>query len=198
MWVGVPGGHTVALEEFVAHVAPPAQYPSLEVLAAELAAHPGDGRVVAELARELARDGTFRRPLRVEDGSLANGCHRFAAAWEARVDRVGVWVVLGDGPAEPAPHSSDVLEVSFTVAGLPDGLAGDDVEDLLFSVGRSFPVGDHQWAEADVASCVGGVWSFPFFDDGFDPEVLGGLLTARLAAHGMAIEVCSVERSEGD
>lgn len=196
-FVHTPGAHRVPLTLLAATVAPPegSEWASLEEMAAELGEDPVEGRIVAELDDQWrAAGGRFRGAIRVVDGAISNGCHRFGALWRLGADTVDVWVADDD---HPDPTWADPKPAWEVTVRLTDGAFTDDDEnfDRAVCAARSFPLANG-WVDGDVAYARGAELSVSLYCDTGRAHLLGDAVVARLATFGVAVELVSVTRDD--
>jgi hypothetical protein len=191
-----PGAHRVPRAWFEAHVRPIEPYDSLDAMARELCDDPLERDVIDALTVELAAAGAFREPLRVSDGVLVNGCHRFAAHVLAGSDHVDIWVSTDDCP-DPYGAHHEAWEMTFR-AWPPERLvegSGAEPADELFGVLRSFPVAPG-WVDCDFMGVRGDApaeVSVLYYLSAVTPERAAGAALERLGRHGWRGELVTIE-----
>jgi hypothetical protein len=128
-----PGLHHVTMEDFSKSVAPPNMwiktYSSLGDMCTSLLQSPIESIVIADLTNELRRDGRFAEPLRVEDGALSDGCHRFTALYATSTKSFDIWVASPD--EKIYTRAAPPVEVTFRVTG--DERYNDDFDEFTFN-----------------------------------------------------------------
>ena len=184
------GPHRVPLREFTSAVAPLEPYSSLDHMAAVLCADPVDGAIVAELAAQHLRDGGFQNPVRVVDGVLANGCHRYSALRSIGADWIDLWIADDEHPdpqwIAPVPCTEITLRY-WDQDARPRAL--DDLVDVVSSAARSFPTED-RWTNADVVSFAsGGVFRVVLYCSVEEAPAATVVMIERLALHGVGGEL---------
>lgn len=144
--------HALALPELLARVRPVGAHEEWEQVVVALLSSPADRDVIERLKADLDRDGRFREPIVHSDGEVGNGTHRVVAAKLAGVPTV----VVRDGwPDDDSGPSTEYVEVEVTVKLLARLLVDYEEEpDAVFSILRSFPMGDGLWVES--GAMVGG------------------------------------------
>jgi hypothetical protein len=185
------GTYELSRDEFFAHVRPITAEDSLEDVVRDLLDDPAETAVVADLLVELKRHGTFHTPLRIEDGVLVNGHHRFtalvvsgAALYPVDVDQEnhetenGTTVVLEVRPDEGYGHDHD----SFMNAALCSA--------------RSLPV-PGGWVESDgggMTRSSDGIDSvhYTYYEDFDTATAAVPLIIERLARFGVVATLVSV------
>jgi hypothetical protein len=191
----LPGGaHQVDLDTFVARVAPPGQYRDFDEMLATLAGDPFENEVVEGLVAELAEHGRFRSPIRVNDGSLANGCHRFAAAVRSGSTLLDVWVVDDDHPDPEWVDAVPMVELTVRVAG-------DDVSalfDLFVNASRSFRLTADVWVEGEGQSGCGNEFQVWLYVDAAHADAAVAAVLARLADAGVEAELLGARLTDTD
>ena len=194
-----PGPCTLSLAEFRRRVAPLAHYRDWADLATELVRDPVERAVIDDLVLELDRDGTFRDPLRIEDGVLTDGCHRYAAlelftsacSSPCRDVLVPCWVVSATTPFPGAHTGHDpATELRFVARPLAasrrsSARDADECQELALWATRSLPVGDH-WLESDGGAITCGVVSIWYYGDRAAVTAALPSIAARLARFGLA------------
>ena len=185
------GEHDLSWSAFHALVRPPEFYASFEEMRSRLEADPVEAALISDLEGELARHGRFRSRLRIEDGELANGCHRYCALARRAAT---TFEVLVDEWGPSAPYTA---WARFSVEA-PETMSDETVENALLA-GRSLAVGD-EWVECDVMSGGAREVTYAWYAD----EVLAGravpLVIARLGRLGLRATLLdiSVEANDDD
>ncbi|MHB1139837.1 MAG: hypothetical protein ACYC2O_12850 [Microthrixaceae bacterium] len=184
------GPHRVRLGEFTAAVAPLDTYSSLDEMATVLCADPVDGAIVAELAAQHVRDGGFQYPVRVVDGVLANGCHRYSALRSIDADWIDLWIADDEHPDPQWVAPVPCTRISFRYwdqNARPRDL--DDLVDVVSSAAGSFPTED-RWMNADVVSFSSGdVLHVVLYCSLAEAPAATVVMIERLALHGVGSEL---------
>lgn len=186
-----PGWNTVTVDDFEAAVAPIGWYGSLSHMAGVLLADPWEKAVIWDLVSVLESDGRFRYPIRVEDGELGNGCHRFVATLLAGGRWIDCWVVDADHPDPGWARLDNTIEISFRVTPRVP-MSADDCFDVLHSTVRSFPLDNDTWAETDSFSSSNGVYEVAYYLPAHETARMCDALVTRLAAANIDVTICSV------
>lgn len=192
----VGGAHRVPLEVFCAEIRPLGWYRDWDHVLDVMCADRHERRIIDNLADELAANGAFRHRLRVEDGKLSNGFHRFcatvlAAAAEGAEGAVDVWVVDDDHPDPTWADDYPVCALSFRLTA--PQLSTDERDDAFFSLSRSVRLDAHTWAEADAVGASCDIYTVEYMGlDTTRARDLNNAVTAVLADAGIDAELVTV------
>jgi hypothetical protein len=185
-----PGAHTVSMEEFRQNFGPLPDYASLDEMVTELAASDVDLRITEDLVSQLYEYGAFRTPIRVEEGVISNGCHRFCALVAAGAQEISIWVVQ-DGVYEQQEHTETdvVLEIENDITSEE---AWESLTSYALIAARSLPLGEF-WLESDGAGLSGRELTYTYYADVEAARRALPTIVARLAEFEVMVRVLRVE-----